>query len=77
METKHAGMGAALAVLLAVFGLITLVGVILLMMLFQPGIDHSPAQVEGVNQFRASPATALSGLPNSVQTYRSAIGVQT
>ena len=75
METKHAGMGAALAVLLVVFGLMTLVGVILLMMLFQPGIDHSPAQVS-MSEFRANPAAASSGLPNSVQIYRSVIGVQ-
>lgn len=33
-----------LLVLLAVFGLAILVGVILLMMLLQPGIAHSPEQ---------------------------------
>lgn len=75
MQTKHAGMGAALAVLLAVFGLITLVGVILLMMLFQPGIDHSPAQVESRNEFRASPVTAISELPDLGHTHYSNSGV--
>lgn len=49
MATKHAGLGAALVVLLAVFGLMTLVGVILLMMWFQPDIEHSPAQVESTS----------------------------
>lgn len=39
---KHEGLGAAIAVLLAFSGLIVLVGVILLMMLMQPGIKHSP-----------------------------------
>lgn len=34
----------AVAVLLAVLGLIIFVGVILLMMWKQPGIDHSPSQ---------------------------------
>ncbi len=40
---KHAGLGAAVAVLLAFSGLIVLVGVILLMMWLQPGIEHSPS----------------------------------
>jgi hypothetical protein len=75
METKHAGMGAALAVLLAIFGLITLVGVILLMMLFQPGIDHSPAQVESRTDFRACPTSRISKLPHVEQTYSSNSGV--
>jgi len=42
MKTKHAGGGAALAVLLAFMGLIVLVGVILLLMWEQPDIEHSP-----------------------------------
>lgn len=75
METKQAGMGAALAVLLAVFGLITLVGVILLMMLFQPGIDHSPAQVESMSAFRAKPVAAMSASPEIGHTYHSKKGV--
>ncbi len=41
--SKHAGLGAAIVVLLAFSGLIVLVSVILLMMLLQPGIQHSPA----------------------------------
>jgi hypothetical protein len=44
METKDAGTGAAVAVLLAILGLIVMVGVILLMMWKQPGIEHSPSQ---------------------------------
>ncbi len=39
---KHAGVGAAIAVVLAIFGLIFLVGVILLMMWTQPDIEHHP-----------------------------------
>ncbi|HZP62459.1 MAG TPA: hypothetical protein VFB28_03510 [Terriglobales bacterium] len=37
-------MGAAVAVLAVVVGLVLIIGVILLMMLLQPGIQHSPAQ---------------------------------
>lgn len=44
METKDAGIGAAVAVLLAILGLIITVGIILLMMWEQPGIPHSPSQ---------------------------------
>jgi hypothetical protein len=44
METKDAGTGAAIVVLLAILGLIIIVGVILLMMWKQPGIEHSPSQ---------------------------------
>jgi hypothetical protein len=44
MANKQAGMGAALVVLAVVFGLMTIVGVILLMMWFEPGIEHSPAE---------------------------------
>ena len=44
MESKDVGIGAAVAVLLAVLGLIVFVGVILLMMWKQPGIEHSPSQ---------------------------------
>lgn len=58
MATKQAGLGAALAVLLVVFGLITLVGVILLMMWFQPDIEHSPAQLGRTSELRVNPARA-------------------
>lgn len=44
METKDAGTGMAVAVLLAILGLIIFIGVILLMMWKQPGIEHSPSQ---------------------------------
>ena len=44
MEAKDALTGTAVAVLMAVFGLIFIVGVILLMMWLQPGIAHSPSQ---------------------------------
>lgn len=45
MEAKDALTGTAVAVLMAVFGLIFIVGVILLMMMWlQPGIAHSPSQ---------------------------------
>lgn len=43
MATEKAGMSAALVVLVFVLGLMTMVGVILLMMWFQPGIEHSPS----------------------------------
>jgi hypothetical protein len=44
MATKHAGMGAAFVALALVLGLMTIIGVILLMMWFQPGIEHSPSE---------------------------------
>ncbi len=44
MQTKDAGIGAAVAVLLAILGLIITVGIILLMMWEQPGIPHSPSE---------------------------------
>lgn len=44
MEAKDALTSAAVAVLLAVLGLLILVGVIWLMMSKQPGIEHSPSQ---------------------------------
>ncbi len=44
METHDAGTGAAVAVLLAILGLIIMIGLILLMMWKQPGIEHSPSQ---------------------------------
>jgi len=43
MATKRAGMGAAFVVLTLVFGLMAIIGVILLMMWFQPDIEHSPS----------------------------------
>ncbi len=55
MAEQKAGLGAAIAVLLAVLGLMTLVGVILLMMWFEPGIEHSPSQTLG---FRSLPAAS-------------------
>ncbi len=48
MEAKDAITGTAVAVLLAVIGLIILVGVILVMMFTQSGIEHSPAQESAV-----------------------------
>jgi hypothetical protein len=63
MATKHAGMGAALAVLAIVFGLLVMVGVILLMMWFQPGIEHSPAEHGILRGYFASPADPLPRLP--------------
>jgi hypothetical protein len=44
MESKEAGTRAAVVVLLAVLGLMVMVGVILLMMWKQPGIAHSPSE---------------------------------
>lgn len=44
MEAKDALTGAAVAVLLAVLGFIILIGVILVMMWMQPGIEHSPSE---------------------------------
>jgi flagellar biogenesis protein FliO len=43
-KPRKAGMGAAVAVLAVVVGLVLIIGVILLMMWLQPGIEHSPAQ---------------------------------
>jgi len=44
MESKDAVTGAAIAALLAILGVILMVGIILLMMWKQPGIEHSPSQ---------------------------------
>lgn len=44
MEAKNAVTGAAIAVLLAILGLVIMIGLILLMMWKQPGIEHSPSQ---------------------------------
>lgn len=48
MDAKDATTGAAVAVLLAVLGLIILVGVILVMMFTQSGIEHSPSQASAL-----------------------------
>jgi len=42
MAGKRAGIGAAIVVLAAALGLLVVVGIILLMMWRQPGIQHSP-----------------------------------
>jgi len=42
--TKSAGTMAAIWVILSVLGLVVLVGVVLVMMWFGPGIQHSPSQ---------------------------------
>jgi hypothetical protein len=44
MDAKDAVTGAAIAVLLAILGLVIMIGLILLMMWKQPGIEHSPSQ---------------------------------
>lgn len=41
---KSAGTLAAIWVILAITGLVVLIGVILLMMWFGPGIQHSPSE---------------------------------
>ncbi len=56
MATKHAGIGAAFAVLTVVFGLFMLIGVILLMMWMQPGIAHSPKAQSRVELLHGSEA---------------------
>jgi hypothetical protein len=58
MEAKDAGIGAAVAVLLAILGLIIMVGLILLMMWKQPGIEHSPSQQSSF--FVPGPAAPVS-----------------
>lgn len=77
MATKQAGLGAALAVLVIVFGLIALVGVILLMMWFQPDIDHSPAQVVSTTTFRANAFIPAPEFLNREYIDYQASGVQT
>lgn len=49
METKDAVTGAAIAVLLAILGLVIIIGLILLMMWKQPGIEHSPSQASSLS----------------------------
>lgn len=44
MEGKDAVTGAAIAVLLAILGVVLTVGIILLMMWKQPGIERSPSE---------------------------------
>lgn len=58
MADKTAGLGAAIAVLLLAAGLMFVVGVIVAMMWFQPGIARSPSSClyPGQNQ----PARALN-----------------
>ena len=53
MATKRAGMGAAFVVLALVLGLMMIIGVILLMMWFQPGIEHSPSEGSTLRGFHA------------------------
>lgn len=66
METKDAGTGAAIAVLLAILGLIVIIGVILLMMWKQPGIEHSPSQQSRLHfSAMASQLTFKRSLPAS------------
>lgn len=43
MAAKTAGLGAAIVVLMAAVGFMFMVGVILVMMWFQPGIARSPS----------------------------------
>jgi hypothetical protein len=62
MANKQAGLAAALAVLVIVFGLIIIVGVILLMMWFQPDIEHSPAQIETTSEFHSNRAIPVPEL---------------
>ncbi len=57
MKTKKAGLGAAIAVLLAVMGLAIIVAVILLMMSKGTTIDHSP---ERGGQTKTSPIVLTS-----------------
>lgn len=54
-KTRKLGLMPTLIVLLMVLGLAIFVGVILLMMLLQPGIEHSPEQ----SQLRTGRTIAL------------------
>jgi len=62
MAGKHAGQGAAILVLLAITGLTVLIGVILLMMRFQPGIEHHPSKRAGSSQIYAASLAGPSSL---------------
>lgn len=77
METKDPGTGAAIAVLLAILGIIILVGLILLMMWKQPGIEHSPSQksnlwIPGTASQMSLEPQKLSGVP--ITEYRRILG---
>jgi hypothetical protein len=58
METKDPGTSAAVAVLIAILGLIITIGIILLMMWKQPGIEHSPSQQN--SRRRPGPASPIA-----------------
>lgn len=76
MATKHAGMGAAFVALAVVLGLITIVGLILLMMWFQPGIEHSPSGHGSLSGFRAMRVAQVSKAPMSVRYFVSDFGAK-
>lgn len=60
--TKSAGTMAAIWVILSVLGLVVLVGVVLVMMWFGPGIQHSPSETSvllGGGIVRGSSGVAL------------------
>jgi hypothetical protein len=73
METKDAGTGMAVAVLLVILGVIIMVGVILLMMWKQPGIERSPSQQSGLRVPGAASELSLETpfLPGSGQLIQS------
>lgn len=50
MESKEVLAGATVGVLLAVLGVIVMVGVILLMMWKQPGIARSPSEQSRISE---------------------------
>jgi uncharacterized membrane protein len=57
---KSAGMTAAIWVLLTVMGLVVLIGVILVMMWFGGGIQHSPTRRSEVRNHSAIEAVVLT-----------------
>jgi hypothetical protein len=69
MAGKHAGQGAAILVLAAITGLTVLIGVILLMMWFQPGIQHHPSKRTDIAQRRLACATGPSSLSLPMSQY--------
>jgi uncharacterized membrane protein YjfL (UPF0719 family) len=76
MATKQAGMGAAFIVLAVVLGLIIFIGVILLMMWFQPGIEHSPSGRGTLSGPRSLATAQISAVSMLVRNFCSCFGAK-
>lgn len=76
MAIKHAGMGAAFVVLGFMLGLISIIGVILLMMWLQPDIEHSPSERGALTGSRLVARVQISDVSLFVGDFASAFGAK-